>query len=232
MTFLTYDELAGPALDPALWEPLSMGVPRLEEGAITTVSDGVVTVDVPEFTNADPANQSLDNTKHVLLSTRRFDLPADGPARFRTEIAVDHIGGDSGDYRLGAAAFILVDTDGATAMVFDVLATADRVYAEHEVLPFPGVPHPFTRIVDNPIHPVAATGFRLCEVRIDRSSGRATWTVDGFTVLDLTGLAELPESVHIGFGYVTLLPIGEGRSSAQGQGARASWRNFRYDVSN
>jgi hypothetical protein len=45
------------------------------------------------------------------------------------------------------------------------------------------------------------------------------------------GLTGLPEDVHMSFGMFTLLPIGDGDSSCQGQGGRASWRNFAYSLS-
>lgn len=32
------------------------------------------------------------------------------------------------------------------------------------------------------------------------------------------------------FGMFTLLPIGDGEGSSQGQGGRASWRDFAYDL--
>ncbi|GAA3294813.1 hypothetical protein Dvina_29685 [Dactylosporangium vinaceum] len=221
-----YDNLTGPQLDASLWAPLDMGGPRVEPGAVTTVAGGAVTVDVAAFTNADPHDQSLDNTKHVMFSTRTFALPPSGPARFEAELAVDHIGGGSGDYRLGIAAFIVVEP--STGKVFNILATADRLFAEHEELPYPGVAAPFTRVVDDPLAGVGGPGFHAVAVELDRSRGHVAWTAGGRLLHEASGLSDLPAAVTIGFGLFTLLPIGGGRSSAQGQGARASWRHFRY----
>ena len=228
MPFEKYDDLSGPLLDESLWAPLVMGTPRVEKDAVTTVSDGVVTVDIATFASADPDNQALDNTKHVIFSTRVFDLPATGPARFEAELAVDHIGGDSGDYRLGVAALVLLEP--ATGKVLNVLATADRVYAEHEELAYPGVEQPFTRVIDSPLGGFGGRGFHVVGVEIDRSLGRVVWTCDGRVLHEALGLDPLPASVTVGFGFFTLLPISPDRSSAQGQGARASWRNFRYAI--
>ncbi len=228
MSAETYDDFAGPELDANLWEPLNMGVPRVEKDAVTTVGGGVVTVDITKFTNADPQNQGLDNTKHVIFSTRTFDLPATGPARFETDLAVDHIGGSSGDYRLGVAAFVVIDV--GTGKVFDVLATADQVFAEQEELAYPGVEAPFTRLIQNPLASFAGSGFHTVGVEIDRSQGRVVWTYDDNVLHEARGLEALPTAANIGFGYFTLLPVSSGQSSAQGQGARASWRNIRYSV--
>jgi hypothetical protein len=228
MPFTTYDDFTGPDLDATLWEPLNMGVPRVEPEAVTTVADGVVTVDIAKFTNADPANQGLDNTKHVIFSTRTFDLPATGPARFEADVAVDHIGGDAGDYRLGVAGFIVIEA--GTGKVFDVLATADRFYAEHEELAYPGVEAPFTRVVEDPLGGFGGSGFHVAGIEIDRSAGRVVWTADGRVMHEARGLDALPAAVTIGFGYFTLYPLSAGRSSVQGQGARASWRNIRYSL--
>src|SRR5664279_4535075 len=70
-----YDEFAGPTLDSGLWEPLSFGpVIALEPEARTTVENGVLTVDIPKFTNCDPSNQGPDNSKHVVLSKQGLRL--------------------------------------------------------------------------------------------------------------------------------------------------------------
>ncbi len=235
--WIAYDELAGPALESTLWVPLDIGSgPRLEPEARVTVEDGVVTVDVPRFTNSGAGNQMLDNTKHVYVSARGFRLPADGVGRFSAELRAEVVGDGSGDYRNGFAAFNLADATGGTNMAFDILSTGDRVFAEHEVLAVPGQDDPFTRVVEDPFFFSRAGGspssddFRRCSIEIDRSRGRVVWKVDDAVLHEAAGLTGLPEEVHIVFGLFTLLPIGAGADSAHGQGARASWRNFEYSL--
>lgn len=224
-----YDGFEGPGLDPALWEPATSGpLRRVEPDANTTVEGGILTVGIPRFTASDSENQMLDNTKHLIFSTRGFDLPATGIARFGVDLAVHHVGVDSGDYRKGVAAFNVVDVDGGTHMVFDVLATREQIFAEHEILGVPGEENPFTRVVNDPFFPPAAIEFRSCCIEFDRSAGRVTWEVDGHTLHEASGLEVLPGSVRIGFGFFTLPPVGLGENSCQGQGGRASWRNFRF----
>lgn len=231
--WITYDAFVGPRLDPGLWEPLDLGSgPRLEPEARTTVENGVVTVDILRFTNSDASNQMLDNTKHVIFTTRGFRLPATGVGRFAVDLRAE-VGDGSGDYRQGFASFNLADTTGGTNMAFNILSTGDRVFAEQEVFAVPGQEHPFTRVVEDPFFFARAGGpprpdFRRCAIEIDRSRGRVVWTVDGAVLHVAAGLTGLPEEVHMAFGMFTLLPVGEGVGSCHGQGGRASWRNVAY----
>jgi hypothetical protein len=233
---MKYDEFTGPALNSSLWEPLSFGpLVALESEARTTVEDGVLTVDIPEFTNSDPGSQGIDNSKHVVLSKQGFRLPADGVGRFSVDLRAEITGDGSGDYRQGVAAFIVIDTTGGTHMVFDVLSMGDRFFAEHEVLAMPGQEDPFTRMIEDPFFFGRAgirpdPDFRRCSVEIDRSRGQVTWKIDDEILYVAAGLTGLPEEVHLGFGIFTLVPLGEGKGSCHGQGARASWRNFEYSL--
>jgi hypothetical protein len=233
----TYDEFTGPTLDSTLWEPLSFGaLVRLEPEARTTIEDGVLTLDIPRFTNLDPKNQGMDNSKHVVLSKRGFHLPADGVGRFSVDLRAEIFGDGSGDYRQGVAAFILIDTTGGTHMVFDVLSMGDRFFAEHEVLATAAQKDPYTRIIEDPFlfgrmgdRPDQV--FRKCSIEIDRSKAQVTWRIDDRILHIAGGLTGLPEELHMGFGVFTLIPLGESAGSCHGQGARASWRNFRYSLS-
>jgi hypothetical protein len=232
--FTNYDAFAGSTLDSSLWEPLAFGpVIALEPEARTTVEDGVLTVDIARFTNCDPSSQGIDNSKHVVLSKQGFRLPTDGVARFSVDLSAEIVGENSGDYRQGVAAFILVDTTGGTHTVFDILSMGDRFFAEHEVLAMPGQENPFTRIIEDPFfYDRAGTrpdpDYRHCSIEIDRSAGRVVWKLDDAILHVAGGLTGLPEEVHMGFGVFTLVPLREGESSCHGQGARASWRNFEY----
>lgn len=213
-------------------EPFDVGSgPRLEPEACTTVENGVVTVDVPRFLNCDATNQGLDNTKHLIFTKQGFRLPADGVGRFVVDLRAE-VGDGSGNYRQGFATFTLADTTGATHMVFNILSTGERVFAEQEVLPTPGQENPFTRVIEDPFlfsraGSPSSPDSRRCEIEIDRSREQVVWTFDGRVLHEAAGLIE---EVHMGFGMFTLLPIGEGEGSCHGQGGRASWRNFEYSL--
>lgn len=233
--WITYDEFVGPTLESSLWEPFDLGSgPRLEPEVRTTVENGVVTVDVPRFMNCEATNQGLDNTKHLIFTKQGFRIPADGVGRFAVDFRAE-AGDGSGDYRQGFATFILADTTSGTHMVFNILSTGERVFAEQEVLAAPGQENPFTRVIEDPFFfsragSPASPDFRRCEIEIDRSRGQVVWMIDGRVLHEAAGLTGLPEEVHMGFGMFTLLPIGEGEGSCYGQGGRASWRNFEYNL--
>lgn len=224
---IQYDDLRGPELDQDLWAPFAIdGIPRLDPEATTTVANGILTVDIPEFKNADAKDPGFDGTKHVVFSTRAFAIPEAGPVRFEAEMAVDHVG-VRGDYRLGVAAFVIIDTEGSSGAVLNLLATADRVYAEQEISGVTGGEDPYTRIVESPFVPVR-DGFRHLVLEIDRLAGRVTWRADGESIHEALRLDGLPDAMHIGFAFFTNTQ--RGVPSNHGQGGRASWRNFRYSL--
>jgi hypothetical protein len=232
---LAYDELGGPELDEELWStphlPLPTGehIPR-DPNAEQTVSDGEVRVRIPRFSLSDDQFQAADSVKYLTLSARRFKLPPDRPATFAADLAVENIGGDSGDYRRGIAAFQVADLQ-VSKRVFSVCGTSTRVLALHEHLPLagggPGAP--FVRMVESPYEDFEQdfTRFRTGEITLDRSSSTATWRVDGHTIYEARG-TQIPKAAYIAFGIYTQVPIRDGRSqSNEGQGMQARWRRFR-----
>lgn len=224
MTYVSYDTMTGPDLDRSLWSDFELGgVPRTEPDAVTTVADGAVTVDIPAFRNGDENSQGMDNTKHLVLSTRTFPLPERGVARFAVDVHVDHVGMDD-DYRLGVATLNVFAA--ATGQVWNALATADRVFAEHELLAADG----YTRVVESPHVPTGQDAFRELEVEIDRGRGHVTWRVNGAVIHEASGLTDIADEVSLGYQVVTMMPISSGQGSRRGQGARVTWRNFRYDL--
>ncbi|PRY65887.1 hypothetical protein B0I08_10935 [Glaciihabitans tibetensis] len=235
-THTIYDPMVGPDLDASLWEPLNIGTgPLVEAGATTTVEAGAVTLRIPELANASDSNQAIDNSKHVILSTRAFAIPSDGVGRFAVDMHVDDAGdGDGGDYRYGVASFNVLDI--STGAVFNIFSTGQRFLAQHEALAYPGVDHPFTRVIDDALFAargdsIPASAYRECEVVIDRAAGSVTWTIDGRILHEAHGLTDLPAEIHIGLGVFTIIPVGSGTGSLHGQGVDATWKNFRVAIS-
>ena len=122
--FVTYDELGGPDLDAARWSPARLPLPTggehipLDPNAELAVSEGEVRVTIPRFSLAHSA-------KYLICSTRQFELPADRPATFAVDLAVENIGGEPGDYRTGMAAFAVFELDGSMP-AFSVVGTSTR----------------------------------------------------------------------------------------------------------
>jgi hypothetical protein len=234
--FVTYDELSGPDLDAAHWTPARLPLPTgaehvpLDPDAELAVGHGEVRVTIPRFSLSHDRFQSVDSAKYLVFSTRRFELPADRPATFAVDLAVENIGGEPADFRRAMAAFHVFDLD-VSKRVFAVCGTSTRVFALHEQLGSgrDGAGEPFYHVVESPYEDFDDdfTRLRACEVTLDRSSSTAAWRVDGRTVYEAHGTF-IPERVRVGFGIWTMLPIRDGRSrSLEGQGMNARWRRFR-----
>jgi hypothetical protein len=168
--------------------------------------------------------------QYLAFSTRRFELPPDRPATFAVDLAVENIGGEPEDFRLGMAAFHVFDIE-VTRRVFAVCGTSTRVLALHEQLGLGGggAGEPFYHVVESPYEDFDDdfTRLRACEITLDRSTATATWTVDGRRVYEAPGTV-IPDHARIGLGIWTMLPIRDGRSrSLDGQGMDARWRGFR-----
>jgi Family of unknown function (DUF6081) len=233
--FVTYDELTGPDLDPERWTPARLPLPTgehlpLDPNAELTVGDGELRVTIPRFSLSHDSFQAADSPKYLVFSTEQFEVPEDRPATFAVDLAVENIGGDAEDYRRALAAFHVFDMD-LTQRVFAVVGTSTRVLALHEQLGLGGggAGEPFYHVIESPYEDFADdfTRLRTTEVKLDRGSSTATWSVDGHKVYEAHGTV-IPERVSIGFGIWTMLPIRDGHGqSLDGQGLRARWRGFR-----
>lgn len=216
--FVAYGGLGGPELDPAFWGPVHLPRPEggahvpIDPNAETAVGDGEVRVAIPRFSIADDTFQPADSPKYLVFSTRTFGVPPDRPATFAADLAVENVGGDPGDYRLGMAAFHVFDFD-MSKRVFAVCGTSTRVLALHERLGAWGADRPFYHVAESPYEDFDDdfTRLRTCEITLDRSTSTATWRVDGHTVYETPGTF-VPERVQIGFGIWTMLPPRNGRS--------------------
>jgi Family of unknown function (DUF6081) len=233
--FDTYDELSGPDLDAALWDPARLPLPTgehipLDPNAELAVGEGEVRVTIPRFSLSHDEFQSADSPKYLVFSTRQWELPRDRPVAFAVDMAVENIGGEPADYRRAMAAFHVFDLD-VSSRVFAVCGTSTRVLALHEQLGLGGggAGEPFYHVAESPYEDFEDdfTRLRACEVTLDRSRSTAAWRVDRHTVYETHGTL-IPERVRIGFGIWTMLPIRDGRSrSLDGQGMDARWRRFR-----
>jgi Family of unknown function (DUF6081) len=234
--FITYDELRGPDLDTARWNPARLPLPTggehipLDPNAEVAVGEGEVQVTITRFSLSHDEFQSADSPKYLVFSTREFEVAPDRPARFAVDLAVENIGGEPSDYRQAIAVFHVFDL-AISKRVFAACGTSTRVLALHEHLPMGsgGAGEPFQHVVESPYEDFDDdfTRLRACEITLDRSTSTAVWRVDGHTVYEAHGTL-IPERVRIGFGIWTMLPIRDGRGrSLRGQGMSARWRRFR-----
>jgi hypothetical protein len=194
-----------------------------EPSARIEVGDGTLTIRVERFERAHNQVQIMDNPKHLLLSTESFTLPTRVRATVSAEIAATSINATPRDYRDGFASLNILDM--ASGWVFDLCATSDTVFSIYERLPVPGVEHPFSYVVEQPLVGLQIAPGRphRCEVTLDVGRGSAEWHVDGHLVYDVRGV-EIPTQFTIGMGLITLHPIADGTSrSLRGQGLIASF---------
>ncbi|WP_280239576.1 DUF6081 family protein [Nocardia abscessus] len=231
---MSYDDLNGPDLNEDRWRFLEvpLGEGRswcyADPAACTEVGEGTVSVRIDAFTRSHADVQILDNPKHLLVSTEAFDLTG-GARTFAVEMAAENIGATGEDYRDGFAAFNVLDM--SSAQVFDLIATGKHAYAIHERLLVPGVvpaQEAFSHVVHAPLAGVDIKPgeFHRYTVTLDRAAGTAGWYVDDAPVYR-AHVPQLPETVQIGFGIITLHPIQDGHStSLRGQGLHAAWRDF------
>jgi hypothetical protein len=232
--FVTYDDLTGPDLDAARWAPARLPLPTggehvpLDPNAELAVGHGEVQVRIPRFSLSHDVFQSVDSVKHLIYSTRHFELPPDGPATFAVDLAVENLNGQPADFRRGIAAFHVAELAGSMR-VFSVSGTSTRVFAMHEQLGAGESSEPFVHVVESPYADFDDdfTRMRACEITLDRATSTAAWRVDGRTVYQARGTC-IPERARIAFGIFTMLPIRDGRSrSLDGQGIAGRWRRFR-----
>jgi hypothetical protein len=222
--FVTYDELRGPDLDAARWIPLRLPLPTggehipLDPNAEVAVGVGEVRVTIPRFSLAHSA-------KYLMVSTGEFELPADRPATFGVDMAVQNIGGEPADFRRGMAAFHVFDP-WVSKRVFAVVGTSTRVFAMHEQVAPAEAGELFYHVVEAPYEDFDDdfTRLRAGEITLDRSGSTAVWRVDGRKVYEAHTF--IPERTVIGFGIWTMLPERDSRS-VDGQGVDARWRRFR-----
>jgi hypothetical protein len=233
--FAIYDELTGPDLDPARWDPARLPLATgehvpVDPNADVAVGDGEVRVSIPRFSLSHDTFQSADSPKYLVFSTRQWELPPDRAATFAVDLAIENVGGHPEDYRRAMAAFHVFDME-ISSRVFAVCGTSTRVLALHEQLGLGGggEGEPFYHVIESPYEDFDDdfTRFRTGEIALDRSNSTASWRVDGHTIYEAHGTL-VPERVRIGIGIWTMLPIRDGRShSLEGQGMNARWHGFR-----
>jgi hypothetical protein len=208
-----------------------IGFVRYEEPtAEFTVMGNEISLRVERFERSDGRLQLFDNPKHLMISTRSFELLSGSTTTFSVEMAAENIGGDPDDYRSGFVAFNVVDLE--SAWVWDHAITSRRAWAIHERLQIPGVvsvEDSMYRVVEDAYHMPELDGERFHDFRIELDAGanRSRWFIDDRKIYEAAS-PQFPKRVNVGIGLVTLHQIRNGESrSIRGQGMAARYRNFR-----
>lgn len=194
-----------------------------EPEAVPIVQNGRLRMGVRRFTKSDDRSQIFDNAKHVLFSTRSFEI-ADG-LRLSWEMGAEGLGCRDGDLYDGFASLLCLDLSSGTAI--DVFCRDDLCAAVFARLPFPGVrlpdvePMKYWALFDE--KKMSAAGLHSYSIVID--PGRSiTWTVDD----ELLRQQRLPDyelgPVILGLGLMTEKDLTkDGSVSCHGQGLRGEW---------
>ncbi len=224
-----YDDFVGPGIDTARWMHLELPLPdgtmhrAAEPDAVTEASNGTLTVNIDQFRTSHDSFQSIDNAKHILVSTAEFALPPAGTANFEIEQSTRRTGAPDLNHLHGLAVFHVLDF--ATGLMFDIAAADHQVFAIHERFDSdPTAPTLFTHMVEDPFRLTTQAGQRhRLRITFDTAARAVTWSVDDTVIYRIDG-AELPTAVRLGLGVLTGIKLTDkGSGSCQGQGVHASW---------
>jgi hypothetical protein len=194
-----------------------------EPDAQVTVSDGTLSVSIDEFQTSHDSLQSVDNAKHMIITTAEFPLPQHGTVVYEIQQSVRRTGAPDSDDLLGVAVFNVADF--ASGLVFDVAVGNRHVFAIHERFDTdPMGPTLFTHMVEDPFRITSQPGqSHKLRMTFDTANGAVTWTVDDIVIYHVEG-TEIPSTTRIGLGLLTGVKLTEeGSASLQGQGMHAMW---------
>lgn len=236
---ILYDEFIGPGVDPARWTLLERqlpggGVRRCEEpDARIDVMDGFLCVTVDRFRTCHNTLQSIDNVKHLFVSTTEFAAPSGGTAVLELAQRARLVSSPPDpDALLGVVVCNVLDLAGGN--VFGFAVGGGGVRAVHESFDADPMATPtlFADIAaEGPFAVASRPGQRhVLRLSFGLTSDVVTWTVDGAVIRRAEAVA-IPNSMRIGLGLLTGVDLGEtGSRSLRGQGLHACWSAPRITI--
>ncbi len=237
-TEILYDEFKTKSLDLTKWTIAAFSLPdgtfwRWEEPkAIVKTGDGKISLTVDPYTKFHHQVQIFDNPKHLLLATQSFPVEESETIIFSCEMGAITHNGNPKDFRDGFASFNVLDFK--SGMVFDFVATGEKIGIIYERLLIPGITNPkeaFTEIIE--IDQNSAEKMQKCKIEYKKAKSQVNFYLNGKKVHSCKDIPTSLDSLNIGFGLITLKPIQNGRSiSLHGQGGTGIWRNFKITKSN
>lgn len=200
-----------------------------DDNAKITFGENSVRLDIRPFSLSHDQVQIFDNPKMLYLTKSGFAPGPRGKIGFSCRLSGQIVNGDTSDYRDGFAAFNVLDF--ATGMVFDMVTNGHKIWAIYERLFMPGVTTPdqaFTNMI--PIRvPTTPYDQLECAIEYNRADDTVKYYLNRELVYQGDNLPTKIDSLHTGFGFITLHPIENGKSiSCRGQGGIGSWSDFRW----
>lgn len=209
-----------PLPDGSLWE-------MREPEAVTIVKNGILWVAVPELTRFHNKHQILDNAKHILFSTRTFEVPSDGGISFDISMRTRRNQAIEGDLYDGYGSFLCLDFLNGVALDFFLAEqTVASVFAR---LPFPGLnladakPMKYWALFEERTLDTAPELFHNFRLVIEPGTG-IVWWGDGEQIASKPHPEFSLGPFTLGLGIMTEKDITpEGSVSIHGQGVLAEW---------
>ena len=179
---------------------------------------------VSRFTRGHDRVQILDNAKHVLFSTKVFEV-GDG-LRLEWEMGAEGRRCVDDDLYDGFASLLCLDLGSGTAI--DVFCRDRMCAAVFARLPFPGAkvpnlkPMKYWAIFDE--RSLDSPGIHAYSIAIEPHTDRIVWTVDGEILREQRMPGNRIGPLMLGLGLMTEKDIGpDGSVSCHGQGIRGQW---------
>lgn len=209
--------------------PLSKGKAwqMREPDAVAIVRNGNLQISVAPLTRFHDQDQILDNAKHILFSTRTFQVPSGGAISFEVSMRVRRAGANANDLYDGYGSLLCLDFSSGTAI--DWFLAEDICAPAFARLPFPGLdleaaePFKYWAIFRETKLKSTADGFHRLKIEI--TSGQSiTWWADGHQVTREKSPSYALGELVLGLGIMTEKDIGpEGSTSLHGQVVQAEW---------
>lgn len=236
---ILYDEFVGPGLDPTRWTMLKRRLPGggfrrcAEPEARVDVMDGFLCVTVDSFQTSHDTLQSVDNVKHMLVSTTEFAAPRGGTAVLELAQRARLVSSPpDSEQLLGAVVCNVVDLAGGNVFGFAVGGGGVRVVHESFGADPLLTPMLCASVAEEGAFVAASQPGQRHVLRLsfELAADAVAWSVDG-TVVHRAEAASIPGSMQIGLGLITGVALGEeGSRSLRGQGLHACWSAPRMTV--
>lgn len=209
-----------PLPDGTIWE-------MREPEAVTIVKNGILWVAVPRLSRFHDTQQILDNAKHILFSTRTFEVPHEGGISFDISMRTRRNEAIDGDLYDGYGSFLCLDFRNGVALDFFLAEeTAASVFAR---LPFPGLdladakPMKYWALFEERALESTSDGFHRFRLVIEPETG-ISWWADGVQIASKPSPSFALGPFMLGLGIMTEKDLSaEGSVSLHGQGVLAEW---------
>lgn len=197
-----------------------------EPDAVMIVQNGSLRMGVNRFTRSHDRVQIFDNAKHLLFSTKTFEVPRSG--RLTISVTMGAVGKKCVDGDLYDAFASVLCLDLSTGTAIDLFCRDDLCAGVFARLPFPGTSggelHPVKYWAMFHEHALRTSGPHDYSIVLDTTERKLRWLVDGAAFKEQSMPDYELGPLLLGLGLMTEKDIGpEGSVSCHGQGLMGEW---------